>query len=69
MFVFYFLMSVCVIALGIFAMKRPDSWLFKRLGYDREPSDMWLSYVKFAGIISIIMGVIIIILGTQHLFQ
>lgn len=69
MFIFYFLMGVCVIALGILAIKRPDSWLFKRIGYDKDPSDMWLSYVKFAGIISIIMGVIIIILGTQHLFQ
>ncbi|GIP43290.1 hypothetical protein J45TS6_17490 [Paenibacillus sp. J45TS6] len=68
MFIFYFLMGVCVIALGILAIKRPDSWLFKRIGDDREPIDTWLSYVKFAGVISIIMGVIIIILGMQHLF-
>ncbi len=31
MFILYFLMGVCVIALGILAIKRPDSWLFKRI--------------------------------------
>ncbi|AJS59980.1 hypothetical protein [Paenibacillus sp. IHBB 10380] len=68
MFIFYFLLGSAVIALGIFAIKHPDSWWFKRIGDDRERSNMWISYIKFAGKITIGFGALIILLSTQHLF-
>lgn len=67
MFVFTLLLGSAVIAHGIFAIKHPDSWWFKRIGDDREPSDSWISYIKFAGKITIGLGALIIISGAQYL--
>jgi len=67
-FIFYLLLGSAVIALGIYAIKHPDSWVFRRIGDDREPSESYTSYLKFVGIITIGMGAIIILFGSQHLF-
>ncbi|OAB30212.1 hypothetical protein PMSD_20725 [Paenibacillus macquariensis subsp. defensor] len=67
-FIFNSLLGSAVIALGIYAIKNPYSWLFRNLFDDREPSDFFISYTKFAGKITIGMGAIIILFGSQHLF-
>lgn len=67
MFFISLLLGIAVIAIGIYAIKNPYSWWFKRIGDDRDPSDMWIWYIRFAGKITIMLGVMIIVLGTQHL--
>lgn len=68
MFIFTLLLGSATIALGIFAIKHPDSWWFKRIGDDREPSDSWMGYIKFAGKLTIVLGAIISLLGVRFLF-
>ncbi|MEC0173189.1 hypothetical protein [Paenibacillus graminis] len=67
MFFFTLLLGSAVIALGIFAIRHPDSWWFKRIGDDSEPSEGWMGYIKFAGKITIGLGAMIIIFGAQYL--
>lgn len=67
-FIFLLLLGSAVIALGIYAIKNPYSWLFRNLFDDREPSDFFISHTKFAGKITIGIGTFIILFGTQHLF-
>ncbi|NWL90373.1 hypothetical protein DMN77_22740 [Paenibacillus sp. 79R4] len=67
MFYFSLLLGIVAIAVGIYAIKNPYSWWFKRIGDDRDPSEARILYVKFAGKAVIMLGVIIIILGVQHL--
>ncbi|OAB44508.1 hypothetical protein [Paenibacillus glacialis] len=68
MFIFNLLLGSAVIALGIFAIKHPDSWWFRNLFDDREPSDLLISYTKFAGKITIGIGAFIILISTQYVF-
>lgn len=68
MFFFFLLLGGGIIALGIYAVKHPDSWMFRRIGDDREPSEMGLSYTRFAGKVAVMTGVIIIVFGAQALF-
>ncbi|MEC0090611.1 hypothetical protein [Paenibacillus macquariensis] len=68
MFIFLLLFGSAVIAFGIYAIKNPYSWWFRNLFDDREPSDLWVWYLKLVGTITIGMGAMIILFGTQHLF-
>jgi len=68
MFIFLLLFGSAVIAFGIYAIKNPYSWWFRNLFDDREPSDFSISNTKFAGKITIGVGVMIILFGSLHLF-
>lgn len=64
---FIIFLGFLIIAFGRFAIKNPDSWIFRRIGDDSEPSDDYLAYTRFGGVVSIMMGSVIIIFGIQHL--
>ncbi|WP_244563075.1 hypothetical protein [Paenibacillus uliginis] len=67
-FIISILLGSAVITLGIYAIKRPESWWFRRIGDDSELSDLRIWYIKFAGKIAIGFGALIILLSAQHLF-
>lgn len=66
-FIQIFIFGVIVILLGVFAIKCPDSLLFRRFG-DTDPTDEYLASVRFRGKLIIGTGILIIVLGSQHLF-
>jgi hypothetical protein len=61
------LLGIAVIALGLFAIKKPESWWFKRIGEDSEPSDANISLTRFGGVVTLIMGLIIFIISTLNI--
>lgn len=68
---FFFVGVLCgsgLVALGLHAIKRPDSGGFRRREEVGEPSDLRIWYIKFAGKVTIAFGVIVILLGAQFLF-
>ncbi|RRJ66439.1 hypothetical protein EHV15_28580 [Paenibacillus oralis] len=67
--IFLLLFGVLVIGLGIFAIKKPTSWFFRPIGLQRdsEPSAGFIDYIKFAGVITIVLGVIFLIFGILSL--
>jgi len=40
MFLFYLLLGIAVITFGIYVIRNPYSWWFKKISDDREPSDL-----------------------------
>jgi len=57
------ILGVAVTAFGIFAITRPTSWWFKRIGEDDDPSEDRLWWTRFAGLMTVIMGALIIFGG------
>ncbi|MEC0137218.1 hypothetical protein P4H94_10075 [Paenibacillus macerans] len=67
--IFLLLLGALIVCLGIFAIKKPTSWLFRPIGLpkDSDPSAGFIGYIKFAGVISIALGVIFWIFGILSL--
>lgn len=64
--VFFMLLGIAVIALGLFAVKNPDSWWFRRIGDDSEPSDDDLECNRLRGAATMIVGIVVTVLSIQH---
>lgn len=66
-FIFIALMGMALIAIGIYAIRHPDSWWFRRSRDDIELSELRIWYLKFAGKMTIAFGALMILLSFQHL--
>ncbi|MGZ9587114.1 hypothetical protein [Paenibacillus marinisediminis] len=63
-----FMLGIVLVGVGLFGIKHPESWLFWNLIDDRERGDEHLAFTRSGGKLVIIMGVVIIGFGIQHLF-
>lgn len=61
------ILGVVVIAFGIFAITRPTSWWYKRFGEVEDPSEERLWWTRFAGLLTVIMGAVIVFGGVLSL--
>lgn len=61
--------GLLLMALGLFAIKRPDSWWFKRLGDDSDPSESYTSYIKFIGLVISIFGLLVLTAGIMNCYK
>ncbi|GGH23512.1 hypothetical protein [Paenibacillus segetis] len=52
-----------IMAFGLFAIRKPDSWWFRRLGDDSDQSEERVSYLKIVGIPITIFGLLVIAAG------
>ncbi|OIB00728.1 hypothetical protein AK95_26570 [Paenibacillus sp. LC231] len=60
-------MGIAFIAIGLYAIRNPHSWWFRRTRDDIELSDLRIWYLKFAGKVAIAFGVVVILMSFQHL--
>lgn len=62
------MLGLATIGLGIYTVKNPHSWLFKRLGDDSEPSEGYLQSIRFRGKLIVVIGVFACLMATQFFF-
>jgi uncharacterized protein YjeT (DUF2065 family) len=66
-FIFIAFIGIVLIAIGLYAIRNPHSWWFRRTRDDIELSDLRIWYLKFAGKMTIAFGVVVILMSFQHL--
>ncbi|OMF79909.1 hypothetical protein [Paenibacillus glucanolyticus] len=66
-FIFTALIGIALITIGIYSIRHPDSWWFRRSRDDIELSDLRIWYLKFAGKMIIAFGALVILMSFQHL--
>lgn len=66
-FIFTMFMGVALIGTGLYAIRNPYSWWFRRSRDDTEPSDLRIWYLKLMGKVTMAFGALVILMSFQHL--
>ncbi|MFK4165256.1 hypothetical protein ACI2LM_03245 [Paenibacillus lautus] len=66
-FISVLFMGLVLTGIGIYAIRNPYSWWFRRSGDDTEPSDLRIWYLKLMGKVTMAFGALVILMSFQHL--
>lgn len=66
---FILILGIAISTLGIYSIKKPNSWLFRRIGDDSETSDSQQTFNRDRGLVILIMGVIFLVGGILNVIN
>lgn len=66
-FISVLFMGLALIGIGLYAIRTPYSWWFRRTRDDTEPSDLRIWYLKLLGKVTLAFAAIVILMSLQHL--
>lgn len=63
--IFLMILGASIIALGVFAIKKPASGMWRSVGWnkDRDPSEDFMAYIKLAGSLAVFLGALLFLGG------
>lgn len=66
-FISVLFMGLALTGIGIYAIRNPYSWWFRRSRDDTEPSDLRIWYLKLMGKVTMAFDALVILMSFQHL--